>query len=501
MTQTNPSFSLPGSKPQEYQLQMNEAGAYLRSGQPGKALAVLEAMRAKWPEDVHLISTLGQVNIKLGRGAVGKQFLEKSLAMRPDDIEDLRSLASAWRAGGKFDEANACLDRILQLRPDDLNALAHKAELLVLQADEAAAAAMIEPALKRDTVDMTIGWVFSRAAPKVGRVEEALQYLKRVEVNPPKDAQSRASLFFCIGDMLDRLGRYEEAFPYFHRANEQVQYRYESEAVEAAFDRVIQVWTRETIRRLPTSDIDDESLMFIVGMPRSGTTLVEQVLSCLPGAYAAGELGGIPAAGMSIMGKAIVGLPLIVFPDLVTKEKVVSNATKYLEFLRELAPEATRIIDKMPQNFAMLGLIQLMFPRARIIHCMRNPMDTCLSCYMHMFFGYMPYAYRLSTLGHFYRQYVKIMDHWKKVLDIPIIDMPYESVVDDFESKARELVAFTGLPWTDDCLRFHESKRLAMTTSNAQVRKPIYKTSSGRWRNYEKFLGPLRDALGPLAPK
>jgi hypothetical protein len=175
-------------------------------------------------------------------------------------------------------------------------------------------------------------------------------------------------------------------------------------------------------------------------------------------------------------------------------------AREYLAVLRRAAPAAERVTDKMPVNFLHLGLIALLFPGARVVHCIRDPRDTCLSCHFNLPGDNAHYSDDLATLGRFYRQYERLMAHWKAVLDMPILDVVYEDLVADIEGGSRRLVGFAGLDWDPACLAFHENARIARTASLDQVRKPVYTGSVGRWKRYEAHLGPLLRGLGPAVP-
>jgi hypothetical protein len=230
-------------------------------------------------------------------------------------------------------------------------------------------------------------------------------------------------------------------------------------------------------------------------MPRSGTTLVEQILASHPAVFGAGELlrvGEIAQRLPSALGSRL-DYPLCL-ADF-SQQAADAAAQEYLDYLQSLSGgEATRVTDKMPGNFMHLGLIDLLFPGARIIHCMRDPLDTCLSCYSQNFNGH-EYTHDLSHLGHFYRDYQRIMQHWRGVVRVPVLEVQYEALVEDPEPGSRRLIEFCGLPWDDSCLRFYENKRTVVTASYDQVRRPIYKTSTERWRNYERHIDPLKAAL------
>ena len=236
--------------------------------------------------------------------------------------------------------------------------------------------------------------------------------------------------------------------------------------------------------------------VFIVGMPRSGTSLTEQILASHPEVFGAGELNDI--------NESIAKLPAMIrnnntYPGCIkdlNQEIADKLAQEYLTRLDSFSTEKKRITDKMPHNFVNLGLISLLFPEARIIHCLRDPRDTCLSLYFQDFGWIHPYATRLENLGNYYVQYKRLMKHWTSVLDTPILTIQYEDIISDQEHISRELVNFCGLDWHDDCLQFYASTRTVATASYDQVRQPIYKKSIGRWKNYEKHLDPLTMALG-----
>ncbi|MEJ2565029.1 MAG: sulfotransferase, partial [Gammaproteobacteria bacterium] len=183
-----------------------------------------------------------------------------------------------------------------------------------------------------------------------------------------------------------------------------------------------------------------------------------------------------------------------------SREQCDVLAQRYLDKLNGKYPQAVRVTDKMPQNFMYLGMIALLFPMARVIHCVRDPLDTCLSCYFQKFTGEHPYAYDLASLGAYYRQYQRLMTHWEEILDIPIFEVRYEDMVGNPDKLGRAMVEFCGLKWDERCLEFYKGERLAATASFQQVRQPIYSSSIGRWQHYEEYLQPLRDALTGQQP-
>jgi hypothetical protein len=234
--------------------------------------------------------------------------------------------------------------------------------------------------------------------------------------------------------------------------------------------------------------------VFIVGMPRSGTSLVEQILASHPNVHGAGELDDIARIVHRLGG------PVPSPSDLaqMTATTLRQAANDYLEKLSRLAPGAARVIDKMPHNFLALGYIDLLFPGCRIIHCVRDPRDTCLSIWFQQMTGNHPYTSDLAALADYYRQYQALMTHWKSVIRVPMLEVRYEDLVANIEQGARALVKFCDLDWNDQCLRFHENSRIVSTPTYDEVRRPIHDRSVGRWRHYERHLGALSGLMSQI---
>jgi hypothetical protein len=232
-----------------------------------------------------------------------------------------------------------------------------------------------------------------------------------------------------------------------------------------------------------------------VGLPRSGTTLIEQILASHPEVYGGGELSQL---------REVLAKPSGVTADRTFIEYVRDLSTlefetlghEYLERVWALSPESRFITDKMPANYFFIGMIHLIFPDAKIIHSVRDPIDSCFSCYARLFNETMEFAYDLGTLGRYAARYLRLMWHWHNVLPTDtVLDVRYEDIVDDVEGQARRMLDYIGLPWSDECLKFYENKRPVKTASIAQVRKPIYRSSVGRAKNFEKHLTLLRDII------
>ena len=254
--------------------------------------------------------------------------------------------------------------------------------------------------------------------------------------------------------------------------------------------------TETLVARFDGAGYNSDLPIFILGMPRSGTTLVEQILASHPSIHGAGELKDLSGIAFGLPHRLGSSQP---FPECVAEVDAGrwrELGEAYVQGIRKHAAGMERITDKMPSNYHFVGLIHLMLPSAQIIHCVRDPVDTCLSCYKTLFVKTQEFSYDLTELGRHYRQYDRLMQHWKTVLPGRMLDVRYEDVVSDLEGVARRLVEFCGLEWNEACLEFYKTERPVRTASAVQVRRPIYQTSIEYWRRYERHLGPLFQALG-----
>jgi len=307
--------------------------------------------------------------------------------------------------------------------------------------------------------------------------------------------EQTVQLYFTLGKNYHNAGDYQKAFPYFLKGckAKRASLEYDSEGMDRHFASITQIFNQELINSLKGYDIGNNSALpiFVVGMPRSGTTLTEQIISSHSEVHGAGELPD---------------MRIITNVDI-SHEKLLSLDAKQLKVfaegclsrLQRYAPDAHRITDKMPSNFFAIGLIHLMLPNAKIIHVNRNAMDNCLSCLTTKFVSENEYTYDMTELARYYLNYKKLMAHWRKILpENAFLDIDYEELVAYQEVQSRRIIQYCGLEWDEACLDFHKNKRQISTASLVQVRKPMYSSSVGRWRYYEPFIEPLLNALGDL---
>ena len=422
----------------------------------------------------------------------------RALALAPDDGDALNAMGRVRTEQQNPEAARALLSRAVAAKPDLADAHNNIAALLKESGDlpgaqqayaEAVALAPREAAYWLNFAD---GHRFKAGDPQLAAMEALAAAPERL---PPS---GRINIAFALGKAYDDLGRYDDAFARLSAgaALKRRSIAYDEAGTLAAFDRL-----RATFDRTVLAHVGFRSKLpvFIVGMPRSGTTLVEQILASHPDVHGAGELFDFH----HVMHAAAPdpGGPLESLATTVSIDQFEAIGRTYVERLKARAPTAARITDKMPANFLFLGAIHLALPDAQIIHVMRDPRDCCLSCYSKMFSGEQNFTYDLGELGRYFRKYAELMAHWRSVLPQGrFIDVRYEDVVADLEGSARRIVAHCDLAWNDACIAFHEAQRPVRTASASQVRQPIYRTSDGRWRAYERHLAPLIEALGDALP-
>jgi len=421
------------------------------------------------PDNADTHTNLGNVLQDMDRLDEAEASFLKALQINPGHAEAHGNLGKALLDMGRLDEAEAGFRRALQIRPDYLKVRLSLASVRKVKADDENLAALVAAA-------------------------EAAQ-----DSATPLPDEEAMLLHFALGKCYDDIGDHEKAFPHFLEGNRLKRATFNSNPDQTAqhIASIMRVFDQASMAKLRSGGDPSHLPIFILGMPRSGTTLVEQIISSYPGVHGAGELPDLKA----IMRRDISGA---YFPDnlrLLDQAQLAARGAEYVAGLQRRAPAARRITDKMPANFLAVGLIHLMLPNARIIHVNRNPVDTCFSCFTQLFKDGQEFTYDLAELGRYYVGYARLMEHWRELLPAgAFLDVRYEDIVADQEAQSRRIIEYCGLEWSDACLDFHKNQRLVRTASAAQVRQPMYKSSVERWRPYEKSLGPLLDALGDLIP-
>jgi Flp pilus assembly protein TadD len=463
-------------------------------GQPEAALELLVAITLQSPDyvpaHVHAARLLG------ARRALAEsaQHYRRWAELEPKAIAAHVELGVTLTYLGDLEEARTVLERAVALGPQHERAAASLANLLEILGEPEAAWTLLRPRVEAGAAGPDTVTAFAALAPRLDRVDQALALIE-ARLKDERIAASRPSLHFAAGRLRDRKGDYDSAFRHFERGNVLRRRPFDRAAHAASVDAVIRAFDAGSLARLPRASNRYRLPLFIVGMPRSGTTLVEQILASHPKVFGAGERREVILYARQLHAMLGVRTP---YPECVAdvdRPTLDTLAERHHETLRRLAPAADRVTDKMPHNFLHLGLIALLLPASRVIHLVRDARDTCLSCYFQDFASGHAYAHDLGDLGFYYRHYERLMAHWREVQPLPILEVRYEDLVADQEAESRRIVEFAGLEWDDRCLRFHELERPVATASHQQVRRPMYTGSLERWRRYEAHLGPLLSAL------
>ena len=423
-----------------------------------------------------------------------EQCYRQAIRLRPDMAEAWYNLGVSLHPQARFEEALDHYTEALRLRPAYDDAIAARSRALehIGRFDEAMAA--ITPLIDAGTTNINVAIAFGTLAKRFHTSDRAIQLLGHILDNR-LDTRNASEAHFVMGTLLDSCRRFEQAFRHFEQANAIDVPAYHHEDTVRLYQQLVDTFTRKRNVTMPRSTNDSDLPVFIVGMPRSGTSLVEQILASHPEVHGAGELediGNIANRFSTELNTLMTYPECVNLADQATLDRL---ATGYLDTLRRLGGSARRVTDKMPHNFQALGMIGRLFPNAHVIHCVRDPADTCLSIWFQHFNAHHAYSCSLHDLGIYYREYVRLMENWKQALDLPILEVRYEDLVGDLEAVSREMIQFIGLEWNKACLQFHSADRIVVTPSYDQVRQPIYRKSVQRWKNYAPWIAPLLDAL------
>lgn len=477
-------------EPESVSTLVNLARVLNETGDNEEALVHLKKAAALEPERADLLTELGSALIKCGQADGALECFGKALEIEPDSAQALCGLGEALGCLDRHEEAVAVFERSLALAPSV--ALLHynlgSALVFLGRLDEAGRvferAATLAP-------DVPVYRYAAMAMRKTKAGDPHLAALERMAPNRFSPAE-RAELSFALAKAFDDLEEYDRAFEHLKSGNQTKRglVRYDEDKEIGVLRDVAALFTAEFMAARKANGTSSAVPVFVVGMPRSGTSLVEQILASHPDVFGAGEQRLLPD---------LVNRAWPSFPSEATNvggEEWRSLGERYAEALSSLAPQANRIVDKLPGNFVYCGLIHLALPNARIVHVRRDPLDTCLSCYSKSFGGAVNYAYDLGELGRYYRAYDRLMAHWRHVLPAEaMLDVQYEQLVGDLKTEVRRLVTWCDLEWDDRCLNFYETKRVVRTASAFQVRQPLYRSAIGRAAHYAHWLTPLLAAL------
>lgn len=511
------------------------AAGHLREGEVAKAEQLVREVLKAHPTDVNAIRMLADIGIRVGQLDDAQNLLERCLELAPDFHLARHNYVSLLYRRQKLIEALDQVERLLRAEPSNPNFQLLKGTVLVQKGDHAAALELYEQVLKFYAAQPVAHMNYGHTLKTVGRLDDAVDAyrrsialgatageaywslanlktfrftlddiadMQRRLVDDGGDPDDQAHLAFALGKAFEDSADFGESFEFYERGNaiRRKQHRYNPKV--NVFDTARQIKTLDKaffdVRKEQGCQAPDP--IFIVGLPRAGSTLLEQILASHSAVDGTTELPDIIAISRKL-GQRSRKNPAGHYPEILTElpaEKLRELGEGYLESTRIQRRGAPFFIDKMPNNFQHIGLIHLILPHAKIIDARRHPMAGCFSCYKQLFARGQTFTYNLTDLGHYYRDYVRLMDHWDEVLPGRVWRVHYEDMVADSEAQIRQLLDYCGLPFEAQCLRFYETERAVRTPSSEQVRQPIYKEGLEQWRNFDRHLEPLKKALGPV---
>ena len=516
---------------------LSNLGAVLvEDEQAEAALPWLERALQLQPNYPEALCNLGLVRLKQEQAELAEALLRRSLQLRPGYPEAMVGLSRVLYDQNRLAEARAVLRDVVAHTPDKADAWSQLGMLAseMDSAEEAEAAYRQALVLDPKMTDALTG--LGNLRLEQGKIAAAEEFLREALVIDPDhlgarfhltqtrkvkagddnlkaliaklpeaqtySAEKQISLHYALGKSFDDLQEWDKAFLHFMEGArlKRAKLNYDAEADSTRTRRIAEVMGSSFMDALRGAGDPSHVPVFVLGMPRSGTTLTEQILASHPDVHGAGELRDL----MEVVQQPVPSQLFEPFPEnlaRLTPDRLTEWGNEYVRRLRERAPEAKRITDKMPANYLALGLIPLMLPNAKIVHVKRNPVDTCVSCFTRLFNRQQEATYDLAELGRHYANYARLTEHWRQALPKEsFLEVQYEDIVADMEGQARRLIDWCGLEWSSSCLAFHENKRSIRTASVTQVRQPIYNSSVERWRHYEPFLEPLFAGLGEFAP-
>jgi tetratricopeptide (TPR) repeat protein len=513
-------------QPNHPAVHLNLAIACLNADLAERAVAGFRQAIALKPDFAHAYSGMGFALERLGKSVEAIEAFRRATSLAPKLADANERLGQLLSMRSLNTEAAQAFKRAAAAAPRTTSGRLNQARALMAEAREAEAETCLRRAIALDPASAIANWQLGNMIEKVGRFEEAqalyrraiqldramvpaytslFKSLKSTDAERPLldemqrlagrggiATEQRMQLLFAVGKGLEDLAEYGRAMEVFDAAN---RYRrqlnpFDRDTVARAFDWLSRTFTSDFISRHERHGASDDRPILILGMPRSGTTLVEQIVSSHARVAAGGELVFWSSQGAPFFSPQIA--------DRLAAE-IARIADAYRAELDRVSQDAARVTDKNPFNFMWIGLIRMVFPRARIIHCQRNPLDTCISIYTTLFGAQTNFAGDRGDLVFYFRQYERLMAHWRSVLPSgAMLEIRYEDLIADPEPHSRALIAFCGLDWDPACLHPEANRRTVDTASFWQARQPIYRSSVERWRRYEPWLGELRELL-PLS--
>lgn len=448
------------------------------------------------PDYTAALINLGNTYIDLGKPSAGIKYYEQAVNSDKNSVQAHFNMGVALYSMGNLKEASNSYKKALELNPSLYDASNNLGVIYIDEGKTTQAMECFRTAIKHNP---NLAQAHRQLAniKKFSSKDADFILMENIYSSGDLNASQKMHLAFGLGKAYEDIGSYEEAFEHFQIGNNlrRKTLGYSTERNRTFFNRLKDVFSAELFARFKSEQVEVKAPIFILGMPRSGTTLLEQIVSSHSKVYGAGELNFTEATTTEYFTKiSDENLGAILSESSV--ERFQECGATYLSRVRESIPETEYFSDKMPHNFLYLGMIKLVLPNSRILHIHRSPLDTCLSIYKNYFeTNGNQFSYNLVELGTYYRLYEDLMNHWRQVLPGFLLDVEYETLVENQAEETQRILSFCDLEWEDQCLEFYKNSRKVQTASSQQVRQPMNTDSVERWRDYEKWIGPLIDVL------
>lgn len=452
---------------------------------------------ATYPELPEAHYNLGIVLENKGLWKQAEDSYRKALSIKPDYADTLIRLGNLKKNQRYSDEAATWYLMAIEAMPDSDIAYFNLAQVRMEQGRLDEAREIFQRVLDINPDHTRAYRLVSRLIKFNTKTDKLIQKMEYLFNQNNLNDSERLHLAFALGKAYEDLAEYEKSLLYYQEGNQlkRATLNYSTSDTIALFEKIKQIFVPEILSKDFATDINDVTPFFILGMPRSGTTLVEQILASHPKVHGASELLDLQKSILQVTASEHLQEAFTVLTE--NQEHMFQQiGEEYLRRLKRYGSSARYIIDKLPCNFMFIGLIRLAIPSAKIIHCQRNPMDTCFSIYKNYFAGEVNYSYELTELGEYYQLYKDLMQFWHQLFPGAIYDLSYEKLIAHQEQETRRLLDYCELSFHGDCLNFHQTDRVVLTASSEQVRRPIYNDSVELWRNYESQLAPLKKVLG-----